>query len=60
MDLTPWVDAKVVTADQKRGIRQYVWAENSKVLLYLQDTDGDENWHVYGVDPASAISVGAT
>src|SRR5688572_9995981 len=46
-------DEKVVTADKKRGIRQYLWAENSKVLLYLQDADGDENWHVYGVDLAS-------
>jgi len=24
------------------------------VLLYLQDRDGDENWHVYGVDLASS------
>jgi dipeptidyl aminopeptidase/acylaminoacyl peptidase len=47
-------DDKIVTADKKRGIRQYTWAENSKVLLYLQDTDGDENWHVYGVDLASS------
>ena len=45
-------DDKVVTDDKKRGIRQYFWAENSKVLLYLQDTDGDENFHVYGVDLA--------
>jgi hypothetical protein len=49
-------DDKVVTADKKRGIRQYTWAENSKVLLYLQDSDGDEDWHVYGVDPASAAA----
>lgn len=42
-------DAKVVTADKKRGIRQYTWAKNSKVLIYLQDADGDENWHLYGV-----------
>ena len=43
-------DDKIVTDDKKRGIRQYLWAENSKDLLYLQDKDGDENWHVYGVD----------
>ena len=43
-------DDKAVTADKKRGIRQYLWAENNKTLLYLQDADGDENWHVYGVD----------
>ncbi len=43
-------DDKVVTADKKRGIRQYFWAEDNRTLLYLQDTDGDENFHVYGVD----------
>jgi dipeptidyl aminopeptidase/acylaminoacyl peptidase len=43
-------DEKIVTADKKRGIRQYRWANNNKTLLYLQDTEGDENWHVYGVD----------
>jgi len=43
-------DGKVVTADKKRGIRSYFWAEDNKTLIYLQDADGDENWHVYGVD----------
>jgi dipeptidyl aminopeptidase/acylaminoacyl peptidase len=43
-------DDKIVTADKKRGIRQYLWAENNRVLLYMQDSDGDENFHVYGVD----------
>lgn len=46
-------DDKVVTADRKRGIRQFYWAHDNQTLLYLQDTDGDENWHVYGVDLAS-------
>ena len=46
-------DDKIVTADPKRGIRQYFWAENSKMLVYLQDSDGDENFHLYGVDLAS-------
>ena len=43
-------DDKMVTADKKRGIRQYFWAEDNRTLLYMQDTDGDENFHVYGVD----------
>src|SRR5215472_12767161 len=43
-------DDKIVTADKKRGIRQYLWARNNRDLLYLQDSDGDENFHVYGVD----------
>jgi dipeptidyl aminopeptidase/acylaminoacyl peptidase len=43
-------DGKKVTADKKRGIRQYLWAQDDKTLLYLQDADGDENFHVYGVN----------
>ncbi|HEY3051907.1 MAG TPA: S9 family peptidase, partial [Thermoanaerobaculia bacterium] len=43
-------DDRVVTADKKRGIRNYGWAPDNKTLLYAQDNDGDENFHVYGVD----------
>ena len=43
-------DDKILTADKKRGIRSYTWAEDDRTLLYVQDADGDENWHVYGVD----------
>lgn len=43
-------DDKMVTADKKRGIRQYFWARDNKNLLYLQDNDGDENFHIHGVD----------
>lgn len=43
-------DDKAVTADKKRGIRQYRWAESSRTILYLQDNDGDENFHIYGAD----------
>jgi hypothetical protein len=46
-------DDKTVTADKKRGIRRFFWAEDNRTLLYLQDTDGDENFHVYGVDLGS-------
>ncbi len=43
-------DDKVVTADKRRGIRQYFWAEDNRTLLYMQDIDGDENFHIHGVD----------
>jgi dipeptidyl aminopeptidase/acylaminoacyl peptidase len=43
-------DDKVITADKKRGIRNYAWAQDGRTLLYLQDNDGDENFHVFGVD----------
>ena len=42
--------AKPVTEDRKRGIRVYFWAYTGNHLVYLQDKDGDENWHVYVVD----------
>lgn len=43
-------DDRAVTKDRKRGIRAYFWAENNEHILYVQDKDGDENWHVYAVD----------
>lgn len=46
-------DGKTVTNDKKRGIRQYFWAPDAGTLIYLQDMDGDENFHLYGVDLAS-------
>ena len=45
--------AVTVTADKKRGIRSYSWSEDSKSILYGQDADGDENFHVFQVDLAS-------
>jgi dipeptidyl aminopeptidase/acylaminoacyl peptidase len=42
--------ARPVTNDTKRGIRFYSWAYTDQHLLYIQDKDGDENWHVYSVD----------
>lgn len=42
--------AEPVTQDKKRGIRIYFWSYTENRLLYLQDTDGDENFHVYSVD----------
>lgn len=41
---------KPVTKDTGRGIRFYGWAYSNDRILYIQDKDGDENWHLYGVD----------
>jgi len=46
-------DEKMVTADKKRGIRQYFWTEDNRTLIYMQDNDGDENFHLFGVDLAN-------
>lgn len=42
-------DDHTVTADRNRGIMGYFWAPNGSQILYVQDRDGDENWHVYSV-----------
>lgn len=42
-------DDRAVTSDRKRGVRIYFWAQNSEQILYLQDKDGDEDWHLYGL-----------
>jgi dipeptidyl aminopeptidase/acylaminoacyl peptidase len=43
-------DAVCVTHDARRGITTYYWPDDSRWLLYLQDTDGNEDWHLYRVD----------
>ena len=45
--------AKPITNDQKRGIRQHYWAYDNRHVIYAQDADGDENWHLYAVDIVS-------
>ncbi|RGP40028.1 Acylaminoacyl-peptidase [Altererythrobacter insulae] len=45
--------AKAMTDATDRPIRQYMWAPDSKSLLYIQDKGGDENFLLYGVDIAS-------
>ncbi len=48
--------AKPLTQDRGRGVRNYLWAEDQRSVLYIQDKDGDENWHLYQTD----IQTGAT
>ena len=43
-------DARVVTDDRDRGIRDFVWAPDDRRILYVQDKGGDENWRLYDVD----------
>ena len=48
-------DDRQVTADQKRGIRMYLWTYKPDQLIYLQDAGGDENFHLYQVNIQSNI-----
>lgn len=42
-------DARCVTADDNRSVFSYQWTDHPRWLLYIQDDNGDENWHVYRV-----------
>ncbi|WP_434587376.1 hypothetical protein [Streptomyces sp. A5-4] len=55
--LNVWVEgigsteqARCVTADDNRSVHVYHWTDDPRWLLYEQDGDGDENWHVCRVD----------
>ena len=55
--LNVWVEGigsdeapRCVTADDNRSVFIYQWTDDPRWLLYMQDGDGDENWHVYRVD----------
>ncbi len=47
----PFENAKPITASKERPIPGYFWSNDSKYLLYVQDKGGDENYHVYALDP---------
>ncbi|MBN8224644.1 MAG: S9 family peptidase [Xanthomonadales bacterium] len=44
--------ARAVTDDKARGIRNYFWSYRPDTLLYLRDSGGDEDFHLYAVDLA--------
>ncbi|MEW6744982.1 MAG: prolyl oligopeptidase family serine peptidase [Planctomycetota bacterium] len=47
----PFEAAKPITADTERPVRIYFWTEDSRYVLYIQDKGGNENFHIYAVDP---------
>ena len=47
-------EATPLTNDQSRPITSYFWTRDSKYILYVQDKGGDENFHIYVVDPLKA------
>ncbi|MEG4055978.1 MULTISPECIES: S9 family peptidase [unclassified Microcoleus] len=43
-------DDRQLTADKKRGIRIFFWTYSGEELIYQQDIDGDEQWHLFSVN----------
>jgi dipeptidyl aminopeptidase/acylaminoacyl peptidase len=40
-------DDHVITSDHTRGIHVYFWQPDSAHIIYAQDVDGNENFHIY-------------
>jgi len=51
-DRGDYASVKPITNDTGRGIPTHFWALDSQHVLYIQDQDGDENWHLYSVNLA--------
>ena len=43
--------AKPLTSEKVRPIRRHFWAQDSKLILFINDHGGDENYLLYGVAP---------
>lgn len=56
----PFERAKPITADTRRPIPAFLWSRDSKVILFVQDQGGDENYNVYAVDPSAPAAEGAS
>ncbi|MGK2858073.1 MAG: S9 family peptidase, partial [Thermoanaerobaculia bacterium] len=49
----PFEAARPITADTALPVPAYFWSEDGSFILYVQDKGGNENYHVYAVDPAA-------
>ncbi|ALE75288.1 peptidase [Pseudonocardia sp. EC080610-09] len=43
--------ARRITSDTRRNVDTFFWSADGRYLLFQQDTDGDENWHLHRADP---------
>lgn len=48
--------ARPITQDTTRGIRNHFWTYRPDTVLYLRDTGGDEDFHLYSVDLATGTT----
>lgn len=53
-------DARIVARDPARPIRIARWSADGARVLFMQDAGGDENFHVYAVDPNGGEAVDLT
>ncbi|MCA8985757.1 MAG: S9 family peptidase [Planctomycetaceae bacterium] len=53
----PFEKARPLT-DSKRPLYGYTWTEDGKYILFVKDSDGDENINLFAVDPAAKPEAG--
>jgi dipeptidyl aminopeptidase/acylaminoacyl peptidase len=53
-------EARALTAEKTRPIRTTFWSPDSKMLMFINDKGGDENFLLYGVDIASGAQKNLT
>ncbi|MCP4191141.1 MAG: S9 family peptidase [Planctomycetaceae bacterium] len=53
----PFDQARPLT-DSKRPLYGYTWTEDGKYILFVKDSDGDENMNLFAVDPSAAPAPG--
>lgn len=49
----PFDEAWPVTADTERPVRIHFWTQDGRYILYAQDKGGNENFHIYLIDPTA-------
>ena len=49
-------DARAITNDTERPIRAFFWQPGGRGIVHVQDTGGDENFHVYLTDVQSRVT----
>ncbi|HEX6803704.1 MAG TPA: alpha/beta fold hydrolase [Terriglobales bacterium] len=55
----PFSAARLLTTETKRPVAGYLWSRDSKYIIYAKDSDGDENFNAYAVDPSAKPAPGA-
>lgn len=45
-------EARPITADRGRGVTEFFWAHDGVHLMFMQDSNGDENVHLFAVPAA--------
>ncbi len=56
----PFSSARLMTTETARPVAGFLWTRDSKYIVYVKDSGGDENYNAYAVDPGAASRSSAT